>query len=136
VLCFVAYARRDAIKDYYHSLFSRDAGQSAQDTPSENVSAQTDDPTASRPRSNTNYTTAQSQSNQKQATVKPFNFRKVKSQTRIAQDFIVVKVPASVKLNSPDYQQRMNATKVKIQAAHGSIPIKVSHPSMKGYVEP
>ena len=78
------------------------------------------------------------------APVKPFGHVMVKHHVRvtaqngtayryIAKDVILVCVPGRVRLNTPEYMQRMALTKAQITLEHGpTIPIKGSHP-IKGY---
>ena len=154
VLGFVGYAKRDAIKEYYRTHFSRGAESSAQDSPAAETPAAAPNATAPRPNgtpaSNPGTPgtppTTRTQSPPKPkpaATAEPFKYKKeiIYSVVRLPNggddrkrvEAIVVTIPGPVKLYSPVCDARWTATRQEINAEYGSrYPIRAKHTTKKG----
>ena len=147
-LAVTAYLKRDAILEYCSALIKSDEAQASPEVLVEKNLLPDDTSAALRSINNLRVAPQLASEDSSQepmlSTAKPFKYQKVKYHERIivnrqtnkyiTKDIIAVTVPASVKLNSAVYQQRMDATREKIQTEYGPIMIKVRHPSVKGYV--
>ena len=148
LLAVVAYLKKESIKEYCSSLVKSEEIQSSPEELVEKNVLPDDTSTALRSVDNLRVNAPGSSEVSSQVpnmpAAKPFRYQKVKHSERIVtnrqtnkyvtKDIIVVTVPGSVKLKSADYEQRMNVTKEKISVEYGPIPVKVRHPSVKGYV--
>ena len=149
VLAGIAFCNWDKIKEYYYSLIPSTGILSPSEALVEKDIFPDDTADVLRSIGNLRVNAQEATEVSSQATGQPaaklFRYRKETLKDRVVanrqtnkyipKDVIVVTVPGNVKLRSLEYEQRMKETKEKINIEYGPLPVKVRHPSIKGYID-